>query len=122
MYSNIPREQLASSSDSTVSTFEQYNSVPLQLDNTTLTAMIGFLETRGFANESAETIAITILEQAKKDGYNGMEIIETVKGLNQAQLSALVAEILNYNRYKSSSIGIVQGTRLVPNISRNILA
>jgi hypothetical protein len=84
--------------------------------------MIGFLETRGFANESAETIAITILEQAKKDVYNGMEIIETVKGLNQAQLSALVAEILNYNRYKSSSIGIVQGTRLVPNISRNILA
>ena len=43
-----------------------------------------------------------------------------MKGLNEAQLSSIVAEILNYNRPKTSSLGVQrqQVTNLVE--QRNI--
>ena len=84
--------------------------------------MKGVLETRGFSEESAEAISISILNQAKKDNLNAMAILETVKGLKQAELSTLVAEVLNYNRFKSSSLGVVLKPLSVELVSRNILA
>jgi hypothetical protein len=121
MYTNIPIEKPTSSSDQTQKTFANYNSRATQLDNNTLIAMRGLLETRGFSTDSAENIAIAILAQAKKDGYNPMVILETVKGLAQAELSSLVAEILNNNRYKTSSLGVIQTVIPVDNVKRNIL-
>jgi hypothetical protein len=121
MYTNIPIQKPTSSSDKTLQTFNNFYSRPTQLDNNTLIAMRGFLETRGFSEDSAENIAIAILAQAKKDGYNAMAIVETVRGLNQAELSALVAEILNNNRYKSSTLGVIQTVIPVDTVKRNIL-
>jgi hypothetical protein len=121
MYTNIPIEKPTSSSDNTLKTFNTYNSQPTQLNNNTLIAMKGILETRGFNIGTSENIAIAILAQAKADGYNPMVILETVKGLGQAELSALVAEILNNNRFKTSSLGVIQTVIPVENVQRNIL-
>jgi hypothetical protein len=122
MLTNIPLEKLESSSNATVDAFENYNKSPIQLNNNVLTAMIGFLENNGFGNGSAESISIAIMTQAKKDGYNPMVILDTIKGLNGVELSALVAEILNFNRLKTSSLGIIQQILPVDNVKRNIVA
>lgn len=122
MYSNLPSEKTASSSDQTLKVFDSVNSKPTELNNAVLTAMIGFLESRNFKNPSSEFIAITILKQAKIDGYDAYEILRTLKGTDNATLSGMVAEILNYNRFKTSTLGVVQSTSPVEDIKRNILA
>lgn len=120
MLTNIPFEVSKSSSDSTLKTLREFNTVQTQLDNNVLTAMIGYLEKNGFINGSAETISIAILTQAKKDGYNAMQLLDTLKTLNGVELSSVVAEILNYNRLKTSSLGIIQQILPVDNVRRNI--
>jgi uncharacterized membrane-anchored protein len=84
--------------------------------------MMGFFEKRGFEAVAAENTAIAILTQAKKDGYNAMQIMDTLSGLDNVQISALVAEILNYNRYKTSAIGVVQLYTASSEVFRNIVS
>lgn len=121
-YNNIPTDKPSSSSDATLKVFDGVNSTPLQLNNQALIAMTGLLETRGFKNPSAEHIAITILKQAKIDGYDGMQILNTLKGATDVVLSSVVGEILNYNRFKTSTLGLVTNISPVNDIQRNILA
>lgn len=122
IYNNLPDEKTKSSSDQTLKVFDGINSKPLELNNAALTALTGYLETRNFKSPSSEFIAITILKQAKADGYDPFEIISTLKGTNDATLSSVVAEILNYNRFKTSTLGIVQNVNPVDDIKRNIIA
>jgi len=122
MYTNIPSDRSSSSSDKTLKTFNQQSSFVTQLDPAVLTMMTGFLESRNFSQETAEIISIAILKQAKQDGYNPMQILETIKGIGQTELSGIVAEILNYNRFKTSSLGVVSIVEPVNFVKRNIVA
>lgn len=123
MYNNLPKKSSAgSSSDQTISQFENYNDKPVELNQNTLTAMIGFLVNRGFSKESSETISLTILTQAKRENYNPMALIETMKKLNDNEMSAIIAEVLNFNRFKTSMLGSVQNIAPVDNVRRNIAA
>jgi hypothetical protein len=123
MLTNLPiKKTSASSSDATTKNFDQYNDIPVQLDQVTLTAMKGMLANRGFGEESAETIAITIMMQAKRDNYNPMNILDSMKTLGETELSQLVSEILNYNRLKTSVLGSIQKITPVDNVKRNIIA
>ena len=120
-YNNIPQEKTESSSDLTVKVFDQYFQPTVDLNNNELVAMTGFFQRRGFAAVAAESTALTILRQAKKDGYNAMQIMDTLGGLSDVEISGLVAEILNYNRFKSSSLGTVQKYAPSIEVLRNIL-
>ena len=122
MYNNIPQERTESNSDLTVKVFDQYYQAPIDLNNNELVAMVGFFESRGFGGSSAESTAITILKQAKKDNYSSMQILSTLGGLSNVEISGLVAEILNYNRFKTSSLGISQLYSPADTVVRNILA
>ena len=84
--------------------------------------MIGFLESRNFSRDSAEVISLTILTQAKRENYNPMALIETMKTLNDVEMSTIVAEVLNFNRFKTSMLGSVQNVAPVDNVRRNIAA
>ena len=119
-YSNLPPAAKPSTSD-TVQAFDNYYSEPLELSSTVLTAMKGYFMNRGFEEVSAESITITIMRQAHNDGYNPMQILDTLKGLSNVELSGLVSEILNYNRFKTSSLGYARS--FVPNteIQRSII-
>jgi hypothetical protein len=119
-FNNIPQEKSSSSSDLTVQVFDQYYQLPVELNNSELTAMKGFFEKRGFEDVAAEETAITILKQAKKDGYSAMQIMDTLRGLDTVDVSGLVAEILNYNRFKTSLVGISQSYAPAEEINRNI--
>jgi hypothetical protein len=122
IYNNIPQTvSPASSSDATTKTFNSFYQVPLQLDNTTLTAIKSYFENRGYGSQAAESVAIIILSQATKDGLNPFGILDTLRGLKSIQISALVAEILNYNRFKTSSLGITSIPTPADEIQRNIL-
>jgi hypothetical protein len=120
-YNNIPQSKTESNSDLTVRVFDQYFQAPIDLNNNELIAMIGFFETRGFDKDSAESTALVILKQAKKDNYNPMQIMDTLTGLSNVEISGLVAEILNYNRFKTSSLGVSQLYAPADDVVRNIL-
>jgi hypothetical protein len=68
-------------------------------------AMVGFFERRGFDKSSATATTTILLQQAKLDNVNPFTLLDTLKGLDDLSISAVVAEILNYNREKISTIG-----------------
>ena len=118
-YSNIP---INKTTNSTVDAFDNFYSAPVEMNATVLAAMTGFFTNKGFGEVAAESITVTIITQAKQDGYNPMQILDTLKSLGDVELSGLVSEILNYNRFKSSSLGSAQPFQPNPEILRNIIA
>lgn len=121
-YSNFPVEKNNQSSNQTVQIFNNYYKEPVSLNNGELTAMTGFFEKRGFEPIAAESAATIILVQAAKDGYSGMQVMDTLGGLTSVEISGLVAEILNFNRVKTSLLGTVQNIQPIVEITRNIVA
>ena len=120
IYSNLPTSKI--SPDATVQAFDNYYTAPLELSASTLAAMVGFFTQRGFDSTSAETVAVIIMKQAKKDGYNPMQILDTLTGIDTVEISALVAEILNYNRVKTSFLGYSKEFTPHDEVQRNVLA
>ena len=98
-YNNIPNEKTSASTDKTLDFFNTFYESPVELDNSSLTAIKGFFESKGFKSDASESVSIIIISQAKKDNLNPFDIIDTLKGLNDIELSAIVGEILNYNRF-----------------------
>jgi hypothetical protein len=121
-YNNLPKSTPNNSANSSVQVFDQYFQSTIELNNSVLTAMRGFFEKRGFGADAAESTAIIILQQATKDNLNAMEIIDTLSGISDVEISALVGEILNYNRLKTSSLGVYNVQQRTDYINRNILA
>jgi hypothetical protein len=121
-YSNLPSDSSnPSSSDNTVKFFDQYYVQPLDVDNNSLLLMQAFFEKRGFGKASAEFTSSIIISQATLDGYNPIALLDTLKGLSDAEISGIVAEILNNNRFKSSALGIYFGFSSPDEIQRNII-
>lgn len=121
-YNNLPKSTASNSANSTVRIVDQYLQSTIELNNSVLTAMTGFFEKRGFGADAAESTAIIILQQATKDNLNAMEIIDTLRGVSDVEISALVGEILNYNRLKTSSLGVYSVQPTTDYVNRNILA
>jgi hypothetical protein len=122
IYTNIPKVKNADSADSTKNTINNFYSVDLPIDASTFDAIKGFFEGNGFSKVSSETIAYTILYQAYIDGYNPMQVLENIQGLSGVQLNALVTEILNFNRFKTSFLGLSVSYKANSLVSKEILA
>lgn len=119
-YSNLPLNS-KSNLESTIQAFDAYYSQPIELNATAYAAIVGFFTNKGFQQVASESISTIIMTQAKKDGYNPLKIIDTLKGLSDVEISGIVAEILNYNRLKTSSLGTAQAFTTNKEIQRNIL-
>lgn len=118
--SNLPGNSL--SANEMVNAYDAYTNKPLELEASILNAMKGFFGSRGFEPAAAETISVIIIKQARQDNYNPMSILDTLQGLSNVEISALVSEILNYNRFKSSFLGYSRQFNTVAEVKRNILA
>jgi len=118
MLSNLPLN--VRSIDPAGQSINNISNIPIEVDPSIYAAMIGFFESRGFDNSSSESIATILYAQARKDGYKPLQILDTLKGFNKVELSALVSEILNYNRYKSSNLGKAQTIEPNPIVQYNI--
>lgn len=118
-YTNIPAQ---SKTDATVQAFDAYYYKPLEIKVGTFNGITGFFENRGFDKISSETIAVTIIRQSKIDNVNPMEVIDTLTSLDKTEISLVVAEILNYNRFKTSFLGYGREFTPVEEVRRNVMA
>lgn len=120
LYSNLPLK--TNVTNNAIQVYNTYFNQPIELETNEFSAMKGFFESRKFDKVSAESIAVIIMAQAKKDGYLPMRILDTLTGLDDVELSALVAELLNFNRLKTSLLGYALKFTPKQEIQRNILA
>jgi hypothetical protein len=120
-YNNLPQEITTDSSGETIQIFDAYTTAPFNIDANTFDAMTGFFQSRGFGSDSAKSMAYIIIKQAILDKYNPFELISTLKGYDALELSTLITELLNYNRYKTSSLGTAGPFTPADEVARNIV-
>lgn len=84
-------------------------------------AVVGYFLKRGFDKVAAINTGGVILEQAKRDNVPVFKLIDTLEGINEVQLSNIIAQIINANRRKTSSIGYRQQSEYQLFDQRNII-
>lgn len=120
-YNNIPKTISNDSAAGSRDGLSNYYGSELPMKASALDAMRGFFESKGFSQEAADSIAYIMFYQADIDGYNPFEVLDNVKTLNGTELTLLVNEILNFNRFKSSFLGMSATYSTQPEIAREIL-
>ena len=101
--------------------FDNYNSKDINYNANEVDATIGFFVNRNFDSGSAINIASILLQQAKKDKVDIYQLLDTLKGINEIQLSTIVAKIMNSNRSNLSLLGIKRSLEQNTIESRNII-
>lgn len=117
---NIPTE----STDSSVPIrlfFDKFYSHKISFPATEIDATVTFFLQHGFEEQSARSISIVLLNQARLDGVPVFQVIDTLKGLTDIQLSQVVAQIINAYREKTSLLGYRISPLQDTYESRNIL-
>ena len=121
MATNLPQVTRQDSAEFTKLFFDTYGQAPLEFNAVDVDATINFFIKRGFAEDAALSVSTVILKQAKLDGTPVTQILDSLTGFEEIQISALVSEILNNNRVPTSILGF-KTTVDNRNIIRNILA
>ena len=117
--SSLPSTNAAEGSDKKVTQFfDKYYTKALSFPTNDVNAVLGYFEKRGFSSEAAKAVATVLLSQAKLDAIPVFQLLDTLKGLQETQLSNVVAEILNYNRDRTSSIGYSTANQLTEKTER----
>ena len=117
--SSVPSE--TNGNKKTKEFFDRYYTNPISYKAEEVDAVVGFFQKRGFDQTAAVNTAVVLLQQAKVDGVNIFKLLDTLGGTNEVQLSNIVAQILNLNRSKVSTLGFYVpsvGTKLE---QRNII-
>ena len=104
-YSNLPPVTKTDSASKTLLYFSNYADKGQEYKAEDVDSTVGFLSSKGFSNTAATTTAMVLLKQAKIDGISTYSLLETLKGLENLQLSFLVGQILNQNRSPTSALG-----------------
>jgi hypothetical protein len=105
MKTNLPTTTSNDSAAGTKDFFNSYYEAGITLSAADIDATVGFFQSRGFDISASNSISATLLSQSKIENVNVFQIIDTLKGLNDLQLSRVVSEILNYNRLNISTLG-----------------
>jgi hypothetical protein len=121
VYSNLPNKE-KSSLQKVVQYFDNYYTVPIDLEVENVDILRGFFESKGFDKSAAENISYVILKTAKQGNYTTQEIIEALQAYDPLQLNEFLLSILNHNRVKTSSLGLIKKVNPVDNVKRNIRA
>ncbi len=118
---NLPPKKDSDSSDSVKRYFNSYYGFQLEFPSNDVDAVIGFLENKGFDKSAAQATGSVLLQQAKIDGIKVFELLDTLKTLDKLQLSYTVAQVLNFNRQKTSTLGFKVTDTNIPLEARNIM-
>ena len=100
-----PQPAVKDSSDEVKSFFNNYYSEPLTFPVSQIDAVIGFFLKRGFSELSAKSTGIVLLTQAKLERISVFQLLDSLKGLSNAQLSSIVTQVMNSSREKTSLLG-----------------
>ena len=112
MSNSIPASTTQNSEKKVTDFFDSYFTEKISFPSNEVDAVIGFFEKRGFEKSGAISTATVLLNQAKLDNVKVFELLDTLKGLDNIQLSTVVTEILNYNRLRSSTLGFKLTTQV----------
>ena len=118
---NLPVKKETDSADPVKRYFNTYYQKQLAYPSNEVDAVIGFLENKGFDKEAAKSTGAILLQQAKIDGLKVFELIDTLGGLNKLQLSFTVAQVINFNRQRISSLGFRVDNTTTPVEARNLV-
>jgi len=118
---NLPTTENIDSSQEVRSFFDKYFRHQITFPSNQIDAVIGFFLKRGFDEESARSTGIVLLNQARLDNVNVFQLIDTLKTVSDTQLSAVVTEVLNSYREKTSILGYKILTIEETTESRNIV-
>lgn len=121
-YSNLPNSTDTNSLQKVVRYFDNYYVKPIDLEVESIDALKGFFESKGFDSTSAENVSYVILKTAKESNYKVQEIIDSLRGYEAVQLNEFLLSIMNYNRVKTSSLGIIYKVNPAEQVYRNIKA
>ena len=91
--------------DITTEFFNNFYNLEISYNPSEVDAVIGYFLKRGFDKTAAINTASVLLQQAKIDELNVQQLLDTLKGVTDVQLSLIVAQILNFNREKTSVLG-----------------
>lgn len=105
MATNLPTAETTDSSEEVKSFFDKYFRHQVTFPSNQIDAVIGFFLKRGFDIESARSTGIVLLNQARLDNVSVFQLLDTLKTVNDAQLSAVVTEVLNAYRERTSTLG-----------------
>ena len=119
--SNLPKTQTQDSASETKEFFNQYLTEKISYPASEVDAVIGFFEGRDFDKSSAIAVATVLLQQAKIDNVKVFQLIDSLQGLNKTQLSDIVANVLNFNREKISTLGFKVESKYERLEKRNII-
>lgn len=118
---NLPLSTSNDSSESVKQFFDKYYQNTVSFPAAQIDATVGFFLKRGFDTDSGRSTAIVLLNQARADGVEIFQLLDTMKSLTDVQLSQVVAQVLNAYRESTSLLGI----RVAPVVNefeaRNIL-
>jgi len=103
--SSLPKENKTDRANDTGKLLNRYYNQEIYYTPSEVDAVIGYFQKRGFDQVAAVNTAAVILQQAGVDKIPVFELIDTLKGINDVQLSNVIAQILNLSRSSCSTIG-----------------
>lgn len=118
---NLPKSSSTDSSDEVRNFFDKYFLHQITFPTNQIDAVVGFFLKRGFDENAARSTAIVLLNQARLENVNPLELVDTLKGLTDIQLSKVVTEVLNVYRDRRSTLGYKLTTVEETTESRNIV-
>jgi hypothetical protein len=101
---NLPRPS-TDNDDQVKSFFDRYFQHQVTFPSNQIDAVLGYFLKRGFQEEAAKSTSIVLLNQSRIDNIPVFQLLDTLKGLTDTQLSQVVTEVLNIYREKSSTLG-----------------
>ncbi len=118
--SSLPNDKKTDKANDTSRLLNRYYNQEIYYTPSEVDAVIGYFQKRGFDQVAAINTAAIILQQAGVDKIPVFELLDTLKGINDVQLSNVIAQILNLKRSSCSTIGY---RITVPNLTeqRNII-
>jgi len=112
---NLPQQIKQDSGERTKLFFDTYGKEPLSYKVPDIDAAINFFRKKGFSDPAANLSAVVLLKQAKLENIPINQILDTLTGFDNLQVSALVGEIMNNHRPSTSTLGYRQS---VPDVSK----
>lgn len=119
--SSLPNSNSSDSSDEVRNFFDKFFLHQITFPTNQIDAVVGFFLKRGFDDSAARSTAIVLLNQSRLENVNPFELLDTLKGLNDTQLSKVVTEVLNIYRDRRSKLGYRITTVEETTESRNIV-
>jgi Glu-tRNA(Gln) amidotransferase subunit E-like FAD-binding protein len=100
--------------------FDRYFTKQINITSNEVDTVVGFFTKRKFTKDAAISVATVIIQQAKAEKKNVFQLVDTLTGLSELQLSQLVSAILNNNRSKISALGYKNAYNIETTENRNV--